>query len=62
MTAGGGTKIRSGLSNMTCSPSSAVAAETDDAMIELLMSEMKGKDITELIASGQDKLASLPSG
>ena len=26
------------------------------------MSEVKGKDITELIASGREKLASVPSG
>ncbi|XP_022743948.1 60S acidic ribosomal protein P2-4-like [Durio zibethinus] len=28
----------------------------------LLLSEVKGKDITELIASGREKLASVPSG
>ena len=30
--------------------------------IELLLFEVKGKDITELIASGREKLASVPSG
>ena len=41
---------------------SAVGAEADDDKIELLLSEVKGKDITELIASGREKLASVPSG
>ncbi|GMI92247.1 Ribosomal protein P2D [Hibiscus trionum] len=52
------------------SPSSAdlkdilgsVGAEADDDRIELLLSQVKGKDITELIASGREKLASVPSG
>ncbi|MFQ6664250.1 hypothetical protein Gotur_031433 [Gossypium turneri] len=30
--------------------------------LQLLLSEVKGKDITELIASGREKLASVPSG
>ncbi|XVF47248.1 hypothetical protein PTKIN_Ptkin03bG0094300 [Pterospermum kingtungense] len=34
----------------------------NDDRIELLLSEIKGKDITELIASGREKLASVPSG
>lgn len=28
----------------------------------MLLSEVKGKDITELIAAGREKLASVPSG
>ncbi|XP_054803991.1 60S acidic ribosomal protein P2A-like [Prosopis cineraria] len=52
------------------SPSSAdlkgilgsVGVEVDDDRIELLLSEVKGKDITELIASGREKLASVPCG
>lgn len=40
----------------------AVGADADDDKIELLLSEIKGKDITELIASGREKLASVPSG
>ncbi|KAJ9684828.1 hypothetical protein PVL29_017020 [Vitis rotundifolia] len=40
----------------------SVGAEADDDGIELLLSEVKGKDITELIASGREKLASVPSG
>jgi len=39
-----------------------VGAEADDGRIELLLSEVKGKDITELIASGREKLASVPAG
>ncbi|KAL3725143.1 hypothetical protein ACJRO7_030197 [Eucalyptus globulus] len=40
----------------------SVGAEADDNGIELLLSEVKGKDITELIAAGREKLASVPSG
>ncbi|XP_056172520.1 60S acidic ribosomal protein P2-1-like [Syzygium oleosum] len=40
----------------------SVGAEADDNRIELLLSEVKGKDITELIAAGREKLASVPSG
>ncbi|XP_044504663.1 60S acidic ribosomal protein P2-1-like [Mangifera indica] len=40
----------------------SVGADADDERIELLLSEVKGKDITELIASGREKLASVPSG
>ncbi|CAL0304026.1 unnamed protein product [Lupinus luteus] len=41
---------------------SSVGAEADDDRIELLLTEVKGKDITELIAAGREKLASVPSG
>ncbi|KAL8130095.1 hypothetical protein V2J09_019250 [Rumex salicifolius] len=40
----------------------SVGAEADDDRIELLLSQVKGKDITELIASGREKLASVPAG
>ena len=40
----------------------SVGADADDDKIELLLNEVKGKDITELIASGREKLASVPSG
>ncbi|KVI09247.1 60S acidic ribosomal protein P2-like [Cynara cardunculus var. scolymus] len=40
----------------------SVGADCDEDRIELLLSEVKGKDITELIASGREKLASVPSG
>lgn len=39
-----------------------VGIEADDKRIELFMSQVKGKDITELIAAGREKLASVPSG
>ncbi|CAK9159576.1 unnamed protein product [Ilex paraguariensis] len=39
-----------------------VGAEAEDDRIELLLSQVKGKDITELIAAGREKLASVPSG
>ncbi|MCL7045841.1 hypothetical protein MKW94_026499, partial [Papaver nudicaule] len=37
-------------------------AEVDDERIQLLLSQVKDKDITKLIASGREKLASMPSG
>jgi large subunit ribosomal protein LP2 len=40
----------------------AVGAETEDSQIELLLKEVKGKDLAELIAAGREKLASVPSG
>ncbi|KAG5577968.1 hypothetical protein H5410_058102 [Solanum commersonii] len=40
----------------------SVGAEADDDRIELLLSQVKGKDITELIAAGREKLASVPAG
>uniref|UniRef100_A0A2P2JRR0 60S acidic ribosomal protein n=1 Tax=Rhizophora mucronata TaxID=61149 RepID=A0A2P2JRR0_RHIMU len=40
----------------------SVGAEADDDRIELLLTEVKGKDITELIAAGREKLASVPAG
>ncbi|MCI10054.1 60S acidic ribosomal protein P2B-like [Trifolium medium] len=39
-----------------------VGVEGEDSNIELLLSEVKGKDFAELIASGREKLASVPSG
>ncbi|KAL3536138.1 hypothetical protein ACH5RR_004599 [Cinchona calisaya] len=41
---------------------SSVGAEADEDKIELLLSQVKGKDITELIAAGREKLASVPAG
>ncbi|XP_058772196.1 large ribosomal subunit protein P2y-like [Vicia villosa] len=41
---------------------SSVGVEGEDEQIELLLSEVKGKDFAELIASGREKLASVPSG
>ncbi|KAL6566828.1 60S acidic ribosomal protein P2 [Orobanche minor] len=40
----------------------SVGAEADEERIELLLSQVKGKDITELIAAGREKLASVPAG
>ncbi|CAN1171464.1 60S acidic ribosomal protein P2 [Linum perenne] len=40
----------------------AVGADADDDRIELLLSQVKGRDTTELIAAGMEKLASVPSG
>ncbi|PIN16825.1 60S acidic ribosomal protein P2 [Handroanthus impetiginosus] len=41
---------------------SSVGAEADDDRIELLLTQVKGRDITELIAAGREKLASVPAG
>ncbi|KAL8496398.1 hypothetical protein ACS0TY_020200 [Phlomoides rotata] len=40
----------------------SVGIEVDEDKLNLLLSQVKGKDITELIASGREKLASVPSG
>ncbi|MFS8004925.1 putative ribosomal protein L12 family [Helianthus anomalus] len=40
----------------------SVGADAEDDKIELLLSQVRGKDITELIASGRERLASVPSG
>ncbi|KAM4055208.1 ribosomal protein [Hirsutella rhossiliensis] len=40
----------------------AVGIEADDERLKQLISELEGKDINELIASGSEKLASVPSG
>ncbi|EMR72387.1 60S acidic ribosomal protein P2 [Eutypa lata] len=40
----------------------SVGIEADDERLEKLVSELKGKDIGELIAEGSSKLASVPSG
>lgn len=40
----------------------SVGAEAEQERIDLLLSEVKGKDITELIAAGREKFASVPSG
>ncbi|KAF5207460.1 60S acidic ribosomal protein P2 [Thalictrum thalictroides] len=40
----------------------SVGAEADDDRIELLLCQVKGKDLAELVASGREKLASVPSG
>ncbi|KAK9122742.1 hypothetical protein Sjap_012344 [Stephania japonica] len=40
----------------------SVGIDADDDRLELLLKEVKGKDITELVASGREKLASVPAG
>ncbi|KAK2454812.1 60S acidic ribosomal protein family [Trifolium repens] len=40
----------------------SVGAEAEDERVELFLSEIKGKDLAEVIASGREKLASVPSG
>ncbi|PMD26798.1 ribosomal protein 60S [Hyaloscypha hepaticicola] len=40
----------------------SVGIEADDERLETLLSELKGKDIQELISEGSSKLASVPSG
>ncbi|KAL8543507.1 hypothetical protein ACS0TY_004161 [Phlomoides rotata] len=40
----------------------SVGIEVDEDKLNLLLSQVKGKDITELIAFGREKLASVPSG
>ncbi|CAM0955295.1 unnamed protein product [Alopecurus aequalis] len=40
----------------------SVGAEADEEKLEHLLAELKGKDITEVIASGREKFASVPSG
>ncbi|KAL2487201.1 60S acidic ribosomal protein P2-4 [Abeliophyllum distichum] len=41
---------------------SSVGAEANDDQIGLLLTQVTGKDITELIAAGREKLASVPAG
>ncbi|EIM86706.1 ribosomal protein 60S [Stereum hirsutum FP-91666 SS1] len=40
----------------------AVGIEADEERLEKLVSELEGKDVNELIAEGNGKLASVPSG
>eukprot|EP00475_Leptophrys_vorax_P008352 TRINITY_DN1538_c0_g4_i1.p2 TRINITY_DN1538_c0_g4~~TRINITY_DN1538_c0_g4_i1.p2 ORF type:complete len:113 (+),score=26.55 TRINITY_DN1538_c0_g4_i1:126-464(+) len=40
----------------------SVGAEADDDRIELLLKQLAGKDINEVIAAGREKFASVPSG
>ena len=39
-----------------------VGAEADENKLESLLAELKDKDITEVIACGREKFASVPSG
>lgn len=40
----------------------SVGVEAADERIEALLSELKGKDINEVIAAGREKYASVPGG
>ncbi|KAI9869046.1 MAG: 60S acidic ribosomal protein P2 [Trichoglossum hirsutum] len=40
----------------------SVGIEADDDRLKTLISELKGKDVSELIAEGSSKLASVPTG
>ncbi|TVY68810.1 60S acidic ribosomal protein P2 [Lachnellula suecica] len=40
----------------------SVGIEADDERLNTLISELKGKDLQELISEGSSKLASVPSG
>ncbi|KAF1959430.1 ribosomal protein 60S [Byssothecium circinans] len=40
----------------------SVGIDVDQERLDKLLSELKGKDINELIAEGSSKLASVPSG
>ncbi|XP_022767254.1 60S acidic ribosomal protein P2-like, partial [Durio zibethinus] len=42
----------------------SVGAEADDDMIKLLLSQVKGKDLTDLIAAGKQRsaMAAVPAG
>ena len=41
---------------------STVGIEADNERLEKLISELDGKDVSELISEGKEKLASVPSG
>ncbi|KAF0927480.1 hypothetical protein E2562_033556 [Oryza meyeriana var. granulata] len=40
----------------------SVGVEANEERLEFLISELEGKDITEVIAAGREKFASVPSG
>ncbi|VAH32183.1 unnamed protein product [Triticum turgidum subsp. durum] len=40
----------------------SVGCEIDNEKMELMLSQVKGKDITELLAAGREKFAAVPSG
>ena len=40
----------------------SVGADADEDRISLLLDNLEGKDITEVIAAGREKFASVPSG
>lgn len=40
----------------------SVGADADDDKLDFLLSQLEGKDIIEVIASGREKFAAVPSG
>eukprot|EP00245_Coleochaete_scutata_P013185 TRINITY_DN528_c0_g1_i1.p1 TRINITY_DN528_c0_g1~~TRINITY_DN528_c0_g1_i1.p1 ORF type:complete len:118 (+),score=56.91 TRINITY_DN528_c0_g1_i1:97-450(+) len=40
----------------------SVGAEAEDERIDALLSELKGRDINEVIAAGREKFAAVPGG
>ncbi|XP_056695865.1 60S acidic ribosomal protein P2A [Spinacia oleracea] len=40
----------------------SVGVEPDEARLQLFFDQVSGKDITELVAAGREKLASVPAG
>ena len=40
----------------------SVGVEVEEASLKMVVSEMKGKSIEEVLAEGKEKLASVPSG
>ncbi|KAK3138627.1 hypothetical protein QOZ80_5AG0371310 [Eleusine coracana subsp. coracana] len=40
----------------------SVGAEADEEKLQFLLAELKDKDVTEVIAAGREKFASVPSG
>ncbi|XP_021722096.1 60S acidic ribosomal protein P2-2-like [Chenopodium quinoa] len=40
----------------------SVGIETDEDRLQLFFDQVSGKDITELVAAGREKLASVPAG
>ncbi|KAK2169355.1 hypothetical protein NP493_1194g00003 [Ridgeia piscesae] len=41
---------------------SSVGIDADDACMKKVISELKGKDVADVMASGRNKLSSMPSG
>ncbi|XP_057459106.1 60S acidic ribosomal protein P2B [Lotus japonicus] len=40
----------------------SVGVDAEEDLIQLLLTEVKGKDFAEIIASGREKLSAVPSG
>ncbi|KAF3320759.1 60S acidic [Carex littledalei] len=55
-------KVKTLQLTLFCFKNIIVGAESDKKRIEFLLSELKGKDLAEVIAAGREKFASVPSG